>query len=1154
MNCERAYQEIQDVARQQEEMRASRGEMLSIASEGESELERWINSARARAEKAREGIEAESKPAGADGEVINYPLAKRQAELLGRDAIDDISNQIGLTQGWEKLDPKTYKEYRTVDSRTTFAERMAKAFQQAGVDIRNDEIMKAVQRNAAPFIGILDNQAQLRASSDILRVDTMQKLQDIIDQIEETGRAPTKSKVSAFLTSNTRAVYAWQNLQLAKTRSGQLLQNWSRLVTEDMADPGSLFQTNAREALEESQQMVNDLQTNPDGTPKTPAEMVDSSEVTGAVIKAAIEGPKGVETLKEIQKTLDLELKNPKGPGPGDKGWESVWKRAASAAYKDSLLFSAGTQFKANYLSQKIVFAAEGTKALLGSENFYKLREIREAQGELFEPTGTKFTRSVKQDLLDGARITVRSNLIAEQVISAAYKQETRLGTFLASKKAAMREGFFDSNTPFAAQADNFTSRGRDDGQTIDRQYEVAQAVLGAPFSRNPAAWPLELSDKVMWGTKLLANKAIEKAGVRLPVTSALQMMSAVDQRQGLRIFYTERATQMLLDQAKRNPTGTYKDWEDAVVKTLDQEIYSNAPSPAQIKSARKQFNVPKEISDEQIEAWIVAEKQGLPLLDTPGRKDAFMRSINLRMQGSTGPAAVRKFGNAVQSLRSDNSLVGRYTDRIISFWRSPYEQAVWDVSLALTPANGLIKTVQRLNDLRTGRKPTAKEMAETQAAVVTSLALFGSFMALDETGQIVGSCPLEPKARRQCYERLEAEGKSPNSIFGIPMNLGGIPVLNTLFLYKDLRNVIRHGQVSDYDKAQSATGLLAVMSNVILRQGGFRQVEMLINAFSEGNEAAFQRLRGLMLNASFNPTSGVMRDIENTFNLGRYDLYPPSPGRSGDQAYLIDQLGPDHPLNDAWAKLRQLTYDSTPAAAYFLDFAEKKDVTFLDRPRNVPSPLFNPEWPVGEQGSLPFDKGEFMVERTLERMGLLNPPNAVRTFELQGTPITPDLAKEYNSYVGKVKSTDGFGRDEQSDAGFIYSFTGSLPREGDYPREDIRFGEDATDLLYEVTKGKNQREALNALFNHPKWKKMQATPGLTNDLTVEDMTPRMQMARPTSKIVARIQKYYADLALEKVWLSNSPDAAQWREDQGLLMVSPDAAEAQADGLRSILR
>ena len=52
--------------------------------------------------------------------------------------------------------------------------------------------------------------------------------------------------------------------------------------------------------------------------------------------------------------------------------------------------------------------------------------------------------------------------------------------------------------------------------------------------------------------------------GVRLPVTGALQMMTAVDQRAGLRNYMTIRTNDLMMEQAAINPEGTLDDWAAA--------------------------------------------------------------------------------------------------------------------------------------------------------------------------------------------------------------------------------------------------------------------------------------------------------------------------------------------------------------------------------------------------------------------------------------------------------------------------------------------------------------------------------------------------------------------------------------------------------------
>ena len=154
----------------------------------------------------------------------------------------------------------------------------------------------------------------------------------------------------------------------------------------------------------------------PDGqpAPKQETDYVQQDEVTKAVVEAAIEG--NVEELREIQKTLILDGKDSRN-GPGNKQWERTWIAAARAGYKDSILFSGHSMGRSNYLSQKLVYLAEGLRKF--GETPYKLMEGPDGrQLNLFDPSESGFIRNFLQAQLEGKRMVLDAHMMAEAIIN----------------------------------------------------------------------------------------------------------------------------------------------------------------------------------------------------------------------------------------------------------------------------------------------------------------------------------------------------------------------------------------------------------------------------------------------------------------------------------------------------------------------------------------------------------------------------------------------------------------------------------------------------------------------------------------------------------------------------------------------------------------
>ena len=105
--------------------------------------------------------------------------------------------------------------------------------------------------------------------------------------------------------------------------------------------------------------------------------------------------------------------------------------------------------------------------------------------------------------------------------------------------------------------------------------------------------------------------------------------------------------------------------------------------------------------------------------------------------------------------------------------------------------------------------------------------------------------------------------------------------------------------------------------------------------------------------------------------------------------------------------------------------------------------------------------------------------------------PITETLAQEFQIARFSTKSK-GFGEDQQ-----IGSESLNVGQKIDAQGNVVREGLPLTGVLNEVTKGKTQREAFNALFNHPVYMKFEQDPAFSQDPNVVALSREERTARP---------------------------------------------------------
>ena len=1141
MKCDEIFQEIQRLEQQRQGLERERELLYSVDGPSTDPFEDWMNEGNNREEAAKRALGERRLPVGAEGQPTNFGQVIDQLGEEG--ALPVAADLIGLTKAWQKTDD--YKRYLEVNTANTVATRIQAIYAELGDDVSKSEILRQIQENGAPFVNILQNQERLRVMDDVTRVHMSSKVGELADTVLETKLPPSRQKLAEFIQAYEVATYAHGMANLARRRAGQLLQSLKGRNFND-TDVNILMDDMVESLPTEMEALADEVtaKPGPDGqpVPKQEADYVQQDEVTKAVVEAAIEG--NVEELREIQKTLILDGKDPRN-GPGNKGWQRTWMAAARAGYKDSILFSGHSMGRSNYLSQKLVYLAEGLRKF--GETPYKLLEGPDGrQLNLFDPSESGFIRNFLQAQLEGKRIVLWSHMRAEGIINQGLQDLSWPTRRWRSMQRALDEGFFEGHTPFATRTDDFnTQKGV---MSPDQQYEAGIEIVRQPLSKNPITAGLQLRNKMAWGMKILANRyvvnpVLGKLGIKpIPVMSALQMNAAIDQRQGMRVFLHEYGIAKSIEMAKKYPEVPFKDRQAMVDRELDEVLIKSNPTQGQIARYRKQYNLGSEVTDEMISSKLAAQNVGYPLLDTPEAQNALQASIAQRMQNKPDNPVARTIDNAMAPIRKQE-----WGDAIFTFWRTPFVSVLWDWGVAFEPAKLGIRTAQMVLGGVQGKTPTPKQLAEFESAALMSTLLIGSFAALRGSGNIIGGGPLNGEKRAAWRAGLREKGQKPNSIFGIP--LGGVPIMNTLFLYNDIADVFENGgkKFSVSDAGEMMYSMISLVAAQILRAPGFGQLRMLQDAFSDPDSLGALRALSWQMNSWYNPANGALRDAEKIGNVNRDTLMRPKlHALKKDSGYLFDDLGPDHPLNQSYRYLQQMAYESQPAIAHWGYGVPMKRHSYLGEPLNRPPFSSEWEWPLGMTGERT-GEGRWAVENQLEYMGQLQAPNAELTGMLEGVPVGEDLLMEYREAVGSVASA-GYGRDAASLGGWSYQ----VPVTRGQRTYDATV--DGSNLLRDLTKGRTLREALNAWFSSDQFAEFERTPGLTSDPRVERMSDAERSRRPAMRVVSKLQNYYQDLAKQQLMLSQSPDAEQWRMDMAALQAGKTLNTEQYQELRQGMR
>lgn len=1019
-------------------------------------------------------------PIGSDGEFENL------AQMVDRMGFDSAARMAAMLQAltgdWAKYSPSDFHAITAINDKSVVADRLQRAFEDAGIKIRSDQLSQAIAANAAPFMGILDNAAKLQVFADITRTNAIRKMQAIADEVDVTGLPPSVEAKGEFVDAYIKSLFAHRSLRVAKRRSGQLLQQWQRLMGEDQAMQGSLWEQTGIEAKAEVDSLAEDL------IGATTADLVGPDSAAAKFIDAANKGASGQLEMTELIDAAKVQGLDPLASL--DKGFN--WKDQARSYYKDIILFAAKTQAVANYLSQKMVFIAEGVKKAAGN-------------GPLIQEGATLFHRDLLKANIDGARAAAEAAFRAETIIKQSWGE-------------SIRKGFFQADAPFAGNPDAF---GVTNGAIpIPEQYKIAQKVLEDPW--DPKRLPVQIRDKWLVSNKLVTNYLLEKAlsraagrEIKLPVTPALQMLGAVDQRAGLRVYMTDRANDFFIKSFHEGPDWSWAERRRYVDQKLQDVLYTADPSEQQIAAFRKQYTLGEEVSNDEIAHYIASEKVGVPVLADPGNRKSWEFSQYARMQNKPQGFGAGMIDDAIRPIRKND-----YGDMLISFWRSPWNQTFWDMSLGAPP---IMNTARVIGKIKAGEPIPGQLLAATQAGWIMFGGMLALFSALDnDYGKLTGSAPLEPRAREQWYNA----GNRPNSVFGIPYNLGGIPVLNTLFLWKDLKEAFVTGVYSDYDRQQAWWQLMQVGTGQVMRQTGFRALEVLSEALTDATPEKWQRLVGFMANGQLNPFSGAMRTVEGVLGLGP-DTVQFNRRVGLSDAYAVEQVGADDPLQQTLEGLQNFLRAGSPMLAAFAG-ATLRETDHMGRNMTPWNDwIFKNEWPTG----VPMDwNAQSKVYSTLHGLGLMNPPEELMKGRLFDVPMGRDAEKEFNHYLGFTKGGQ-YSSHPLFSGKTTYNVNYKTPYETTYGQqvETSSIPVDMTSLLDRATNGRTQYEATNYVLNSREWKKWDANPATTTDPRVRDMPLDLRRQQPGAWVLKQIKDYYAQLATEAMNRSDSPAATELR-------------------------
>lgn len=1110
-NCEDAFQEIQRLQEQKRaiEDRLNRIKVSGFTADGETtipdnvlegELRRQADLLDNDAFNAYIEQALESTPRvniGGD-QPINFK------QLLANFDVETAEDYAKLAQlltiSNRRLNPQDYAFITEKLGQERIAQLVLDSYRDLNLDV--NRVMALMANDAAAFNSIPERMIRLRVAKEGYREAYLDKLDEISAAIRG-GQVPDDLKGSAFKAWKL-ALVSERHYSLAGSRTGQALY-----ARRGAIDSPGLMDTDLAEELADGRLFQPDQQEIEAGLTMTAEELVKDdhfARVVEAIDDAKVNPEKAAETVEQLKLITQLDGVDPKSR-LGDKEWFNLLMRRGNALAKDSQLLNAMTQFKTNAGSNMAMM-------FLGP-----LRQAFENTA-LLTPYGTKTTRA---DLKEGFGVAWDSVKFGMDMTRASMRE-------------LFQEAYSQGKAPFGGNADTY---GRQISDNAQRKAEIEQ-LLDMPYRTGKDSGIWSIPENVgIFRNKLQAGWRIwlESMGAK-NTTMGFRLMGGLDNASGY-FFHTFKIKNDLEIRARRDGAQlglmTQRDRDEWVMGELQKAFYQQAPTEENIKSYRREYALGTDVSDQEIAERILNEKlgqtYGSPTFDTPESMAAERFSQEMRMQDRPEGGVTGSVYEGLQKLRKQ-----WFFDLAFPYVQSPFMGTLLDFRLAsdwlTVPINAAF-----------GKSATPEQIARAKASWAVSSMLLAGFGALDAAGLIIGNGPIDPREREEWLTRLKAQGQNPNTVMGIPF-LGGIPILNTLFLWKDIKETFVTGAYSKYDQYNALGGIMQVLTGHLMRQTALGQVNQLMELFLEPSKSP-TRVLGYLGSGQI-PGIGGIRDIERFTGLSGRNFFTSTAPSKNEQF-----LGAgEEPLEKIERQLRELAYGTLGLTGLIGGAYKEKDwlgsnlrLAWGQRLADVVKDRFFPQvWP----------DADAKLYAELDAQNQLNPPSPLMTGSLEGVAMSDELKKEYNdtyaTVAGEMSPTARL-----MIAGVVPKVSFTLRYPVDLPQgmtveknKTVSFP--VSQFLEKHVKGRTVREALRSLINDPMYLAMEANPQTTADLKKRDMPPAERRGQAAQVLINATKRYYELITRDALNASESPAALEWRESRNTMRTT--RLQQETEGLR----
>jgi hypothetical protein len=1028
------------------------------------------------------GFDQLTRPRGDEGRFANYDRILKELDISDAADYARLTEALGITL--ERTAPEDFQFITQKYGREKLAAVMASYFRQSDLSMADAELLAQATVKSMPALNAVENKVWLRFFADRAKRIFVEDVDEIVSYMQAIPGAEVPTEL---LDRGFRGY----RLALAMERHNNLVtRRHAQALRSQQEDILSLRQFGLDQGDEGESDVFEALTMN--------GSQIDTDHSFARILEAVDD-----KKPQEIQMVLDaIEADGLDPKARLDRDWFNTTMRMANGYIKDSQLLNMNSQRLNVFGGAAMMIYAPVQETLY---NGFRMIKMGDALG--------------RAPILEAMKITAEASRYA-------------LSTMRATWKSDMARVFHEGISHYSGNLDTYgkallTNRQEieDLQRVLDMRYKpgihwaatwanpVNVAIFGnklqaaarilvltksggmvdsnAGMNRWQAAyWALGFGDSFGNTRRPVRARDVE---TYLPWKTALRGMAAVDEIFGHTHFVAKLRSNLEV-QARMEGVqlGLVDDQDRAkwVQRQLDEAVFQATPTESDVIAFRRMNGIKgSDMTNEQIGAEIARQRlAGAPTLSTPEAVDAMDWSARMRFQASPEGEASELAPFIDRSVMSARQAwwMDRYA---LPYWRSVFGGMLLDWRLGQAGLTDLIRSAMR------GREATAEDWARGAASLTLGGMLMMVFTALDEQGQIGGS--QDPHQARR------------NTIFGIPS--AGIPILNTLLLWKDLKDAKAAASSNQYDGEEVAGSVLKVLAGWIMRQSGIAQFQMITQALMDNTGTTMEKLQRFVgfMGSSQIPFIGPVRNAGNAMGARPTGFFRDAPD-TAEQNYLLDK---DDPFARVESNLRALLADTLPLAALATG-ARVKRTDALGSPIRGDSGIdwtrLNPfapaQWPRGEINDVVYG------ELATQDISVL--PVPLQDRRLDGIAMSDALQEEYNEIIGSIKG------DPASPPSALLPLRGrgiavrfSMPTDAaTYAGVRIRQNKSVTLPLDRVVdkavRGRTRKEALYQLFKSQQYQAMEDDQRLSAN-PPGGLPRALRRQRASQRLVAAITDYY---------------------------------------------